>query len=65
MAVVSGYQSWGACHIAFLDWTATRSGAIGLTRARHGVAGPAALVELTAGLMDEEGPVTFGASARR
>lgn len=56
MAVVSGYQSWGACHIAFLDWTATRSGAIGLTRARHGVAGPAALVELTAGLMDEEGP---------
>jgi melibiase-like protein/beta-galactosidase-like protein len=38
VALVSGYQSWSACHIAPVPLDATSFGAIGLTRAGHGFA---------------------------
>src|SRR6266478_625497 len=38
VALVSGYQSWSACHITALPADATSYGAIGLTRAGHGLA---------------------------
>ena len=38
VALVSGYQSWSACHITPLPADATSYGAIGLTRAGHGLA---------------------------
>src|SRR5206468_1461581 len=38
MALVSGYQSWSACGVTQLPADATSYGAIGLTRAGHGIA---------------------------
>ncbi len=38
IALVSGYQSWSACHITLLPAEATGYGAIGVTRAGHGFA---------------------------
>src|SRR5882762_2562606 len=38
VALVSGYQSWSGCHITALPADATSYGAIGLTRAGHGLA---------------------------